>query len=436
MEVLLYKCAMYLSCVCEVFLLCWFLQSIFPVYEDRRSIRMVLTAGCAAIIYTVNGLGIPSMNLICGLCVFEIYIWLTFRVGWRRHILYLVFIFVLFIITEFVFLYVYRVLGIDMKTPGFGRVCILFTEKLFELAIVQVLRRKCRYLSGNTGVSKAKNLFIQPVSVWLLLNGILLWGQSPLDRMCIFAGGILSIISCIADFALVDQLLEAEHSAKEKELLQLKTALEQDHYRRMDKVNREYAGYLHEMRHIVQTIQQFSESENKGELNKLSAEASGLLDRKSLLDTRIYLKDPIANAILTERAQTAREKNIRYDVSVQPGLSMDFVDETDKIRILGNLIDNALEAAEKCADGYVLLDLHMENDSLLILKVINSVQQQDVKKRFRYLTTKEDWKRHGFGLKNVNELADKYYGLFDITEEKNEFIALLALSNVQKTEKK
>lgn len=436
METWIYQSILYTGCVLEIYLLFCFMKMIFPVYEERRGVCAALTAGCAAAVYGVNHLGSPWMNLICALFLCECYIWLVFRTGWRQNLLYLIFYVMLMSITEFLFLFVYDALGIDLQTTDLRRACVLMMEKLLEFVIIQVIRSKHHYLSGTVSGSKVKSLFIQPLSAWLLLNGIVIWGQPPFDRICIFSGGILSVVSNIVDFALVDRLLEAEHAVQENELVRLKADLEQKHYQRMEAVNREYAGYLHEMRHIVRTIRQFSGSDDPGVWKDLAEEASVLLDKKSLLDTRIYLKDPIVNAVLMERARMAQKKKIRYEVAVQPGIDLHFLEETDKIRIFGNLIDNALEAAERCTEGYVRIDLHMENPSLLILKIANSFLPQPHRKGKPGLTTKEDPKKHGFGLKHVEGLADKYHGLLDITEEKEEFTALLALSKVQNPEKK
>lgn len=435
MELFICECVMYLSCVFEIYLLFYFLKDIFSAYEERICVRVMFTAGCAAILYAVNSLQLPGVNMICALCVCELYIWLVFRAGWKESITYLIFFFVLFIIAEFVFMFLYGLLEIDVQRASFRRVCILMLEKLFEFVIIQILRKKRHYLSGKTGDSKVKSLFIQPVSIWLLLNGIVILGHSPFDKLCIFAGGILSIISNIVDFSLVDRLLEAEHSLKEKELVQLKTVLEHSHYLKMEKLNREYADYLHEARHIVQTIRQFSETENTGALKELSIEASRFLDRKDRLDTEIYLRDPIVNAVLMERAERAKGKGIRYEVMIQPGVELEFLRETDKIRIFGNLIDNALEAAEICENGYVSIDLRMENANMLIMKITNSCPRRTVKKRTVFQTTKKDQRKHGFGLKNVSELAEQYQGLLDITEEENEFIVLLVLSNMHNIQK-
>ena len=86
-------------------------------------------------------------------------------------------------------------------------------------------------------------------------------------------------------------------------------------------------------------------------------------------------------------------------------------------------------------NGYVSIDLRMENANMLIIKITNSCPRRTVKKRTVFQTTKKDQRKHGFGLKNVSELAEQYQGLLDITEEENEFIVLLVLSNMHNIQK-
>lgn len=436
MEEILYTLIMYGNCVFEIFLFHVFLEAMSPVFEERKSAQYGAAVGCATVLYAVNSLGNPYLNLAGSLSVFVLYAWLIFRTDLKHSLLYAVFCIVLLAILEFVFQYVYRTFGIDSRSTDIRRSCVLIMEDLFGFIVIQAVKKIHRNAWKDADYSNARSLFIQPMAVLLLLNGIVIRGQFPYDYLCIFIGGILNIVSNIVNFSMVERLLEAENAVQENELLKLKTSLERSHYRRMEQVNREYAGYLHEMRHIVQTIRQLSDTENAGVLKQLSEEASKLLEKRSLLDEGIYTDDPVMNAVLTERAQTAREKDIEYEVNIQPGVRLDFVSETDKIRIFGNLIDNALEAAGECKNGYVSVNLRTANESMSILQVRNSFRHQNRKKGMLYETTKADKRQHGFGLKNVYELADKYCGLLNITEEQNEFSVLLALSNIQKTEKK
>ena len=108
---------------------------------------------------------------------------------------------------------------------------------------------------------------------------------------------------------------------------------------------------MHEMRHIAKTIDQLLESEGGEELRQLALEAGALLKKDKLSQKRVYCTDPILNAVFMEREKMAGESKVAYEVDIQPGLCLDFINETDKIRIFGNLLDNALEACGKLSPG-------------------------------------------------------------------------------------
>lgn len=68
------------------------------------------------------------------------------------------------------------------------------------------------------------------------------------------------------------------------------------------------------------------------------------------------------NSILCERKYLAESKDISYRITLGNDLRLDFLEELDLISIVGNLLDNALEAAEKTEDGrYVECRMYMGN---------------------------------------------------------------------------
>ena len=80
------------------------------------------------------------------------------------------------------------------------------------------------------------------------------------------------------------------------------------------------------------------------------------------------------------------------------------------------------------------MELRQGNGSIVILHIVNNFKRENNKKGNVYLTTKDDKVRHGFGIKNVKELAEKYNGILKITEQENIFSITLTLSNARKVE--
>lgn len=431
----IYEVVKILNCAFDIFILYSFLELVFPVYEQRKSIKYMDAGICTALIFLVNSIGSSYLNLIGVPIVSILFTGLVFRVRLSLNILYTMFAYLVFAITEFVFHQIYRLLGLDIAVLDFKWIFRLAAEKIFCFTIVQVLRKNQSFAKDTEYYPVLKYLFVFPISSLILLNGFLLLDQYWMGYFLICLGSILLVISNAINFSLVDKLLIAEKTSKDNEILRLKINFERNHYQRMEEINREYAGYVHEMRHIVQTIKQFAEMENTGALKELSLEASALLARERPFIKKVYINDPIINTMILEYENKAEKQDIDFKIDIQPGVSLDFVSETDKIRIIGNVLDNALDAASLCEKGYISISIYVGNEEIVILRVINNFAHKNEKIGGRFLSTKKDGRHHGFGLRMVEKLSVKYNGMFKIKEENGKFVAMLALSKVQKTEK-
>ncbi len=437
-----YQIVKLVNCGFEIFFLYSFFEILFPVYEKRKNIRILEWGICAISIFFINSAGIPTLNLLGMPLICIVFVWLVFRIDLKLNIVYVLLCYMIFAVTEFISHMVYQTLNLDVSALDARWIFRTIVEKIFEFTVIQTIRKRKWYSPNRENYPTLRRLFILPISSMILLNGFLMMDQHPSGYFLICLGGILLVISNIINFSVVDKLLIAEKSAKEHEMLELKTRMEHSHYQRMDEMNQEYAAYLHEMRHIVKTLEKFADrgnftdQENADSLKKISVEASSLLTKRKSFSHRMYLHDPIINTIFLEKENEAKKAGVRFHLEVSPSVSLDFVSETDKIRIFGNLLDNALEAAKLCTDGNISAKLYMGNQAMVVFHIENNFVHQNKKKGKRFLSTKNDGKRHGFGLRQAEELAYKYHGILNIGEEDGRFVVTLALSNVQKTEEK
>lgn len=83
----------------------------------------------------------------------------------------------------------------------------------------------------------------------------------------------------------------------------------------------------------------------------------------------------------------------------------------DMCLILGNLLENAVEATQKVEGRrYIKIKMKYDKNNLLIF-MVNSYNGQLIKiddKRLK--STKTDVRNHGIGLSSVNRAAAKYHG--------------------------
>ena len=98
--------------------------------------------------------------------------------------------------------------------------------------------------------------------------------------------------------------------------------------------------------------------------------------------------------------------------------------------MVGNLLDNALQATEKCTnEKEVILNLFVsENRQFLVCKISNTFNPAFLKmKNGTLISTKKEKGVHGLGIKSVAETASANNGYFLSKTEDNSFISILAL---------
>lgn len=128
-------------------------------------------------------------------------------------------------------------------------------------------------------------------------------------------------------------------------------------------------------------------------------------------------------------------KKVGIDFSVNLNISMEMPFRgADICLILGNLLENAVEAAQK-VEGKKYIRLHMKYDkNNLLLFVANNYKGVLIKTKDKRLkSTKTDAGNHGVGLSTVYRIAAKYHGVVTIDDGvTNRFLIRVVLYGKQK----
>lgn len=122
------------------------------------------------------------------------------------------------------------------------------------------------------------------------------------------------------------------------------------------------------------------------------------------------------NAILNSKLGIAKERGIEVICSVSGDVVG--IEDIDLCNLLGNMLDNSIEANEKVTEKQ-FIELNINSDEIkMVIKVINSTSDiiSDELK-----TTKEQPELHGFGVKTIKAIAEKYNGFAEFYNDNNQF---------------
>ena len=131
-------------------------------------------------------------------------------------------------------------------------------------------------------------------------------------------------------------------------------------------------------------------------------------DIQDEFDLKIHTGDCFLDVIMNYYSYLALEENIEFVVSGRLSEEM-HLEMFDLTTLIGNILQNAIEAAVKAADPKIRIEL-IEHKKEIFIVVSNSVTEIiDTEKGFSK-TSKKDKVNHGFGLKNIAAVVEKYCG--------------------------
>jgi two-component system sensor histidine kinase AgrC len=127
--------------------------------------------------------------------------------------------------------------------------------------------------------------------------------------------------------------------------------------------------------------------------------------------------------------------NCKLDIARQAGIGVTSVISCDKKNIedidisiiIGNLIDNAIDACEK-KSGVKIIEIEIYNNkNYLIITVKNSIEKTVLRDNPKLKTIKKDKRNHGFGTSSIKSVVEKYNGMIDYYELNNMFCCSILL---------
>lgn len=215
----------------------------------------------------------------------------------------------------------------------------------------------------------------------------------------------------------------------EKELARLKTQqaelLERD-YTTLNNAYAVNAKLFHDFHNHIGILRQLLTHAKQEEAIRYLDELQAPM--QEMADT-VWTGDETVDYLINSKAQTAGESGIQYQAQVEFPRHTN-LRSADLCAILGNLLDNALEAARQVSEKegrFVRLTIRRINQ-MLVIKAENGFAILPVRKDGVLKTSKAENGLHGWGLQSVRTAAEKYDGTVQTSYTDHTFQAVVTLS--------
>lgn len=225
------------------------------------------------------------------------------------------------------------------------------------------------------------------------------------------------LLGNILIFAAYQYIQQMNQRYMDLRLQQQKEQADRSYYKTLQEQYDNQRVMIHDIRHHLGLIKELAKAQNE----KVVVDYVTEMEHLPVLQRQIlYCKEPILNALLIRYHDLCRQKKISFSVDVRK-CSIEGMDNTDIASLFGNLLENALEAAQGSENPFLAVSFDArEPQKAWILTIVNSCKEPPQTSELGFISQKMKSELHGIGLLSVKRIIKKYKGYFEQYYEKND----------------
>ncbi len=412
-----------INAIAEILIIALFYHCIF----DRKynsTITYVISYLVAFAVLLASTLNISSPYMRIGV-TFVILLLIAFLMydGSKKVKLFASIYFILiFFISETLFVGILAIMGYgnpsELLESNMGRILGMIGTKIFDFWIIVY---SCRIYKN-----KVKSL---PFRYWVLiilmpfLSAIILNQIFPANRSetNVMIGYVISVCGVLyLNFSVFNYF---ESYDKQIRLATLEQIMEREseNYRAIAGSYAEIRNIKHDLRNQVVVLNDLLKDDKYDEAKQ---HINQLYNGVEKVTSVCYTGNSAVDSIINLKGDYARNRNISYTSKIKVN-SIDF-DTISICRILGNAIDNAVEACERMEtdEKCVCIEMH-QLDNKLIIEIENTSLPVDVN---NLITSKENKEAHGIGMQSIRQTVESMNGYVSCNYENGYFSIKIVLS--------
>ena len=286
---------------------------------------------------------------------------------------------------------------------------------VFGIAFVLLNKRINNY--ENIKVNSSIILLISALILFtdIIFNSFVIYIDEGFNKTYAYTICLYNILCCFMVLFIQFSVMNTKKVENElKVTSQLLTTAEERYKENKENINL-INMKCHDLKH------QIREYGKKGNINQSSIE--DLENMINIYDSNVKTGNESLDLILTEKSLLCQKKKIKLTCLADCS-KLDFIGDTDLYSLFGNALDNAIEAVIK------IKDKEKRNINLIVRNVGNYIsilvenyfdEELNFGENGLPMTTKKDTLNHGYGIKSIQYIVEKYNGRLTISHKDDMF---------------
>ncbi len=226
--------------------------------------------------------------------------------------------------------------------------------------------------------------------------------------VCLAAAGLMAINIIV--YFLLENIIEANEIREKQNRMEQQFIFQEQKYEQASQSFKNIGSVIHDTnKHLVY----LNECIGHGEYEEAKNYIGTAIERLDKSYKRINTGFLPVDALVSNSLNIAESNNITFKSDIKIEKERINVERYDFCVALGNLLDNAVEAARKVVnpdDRYISVSI-ITADNSLIIHIENSSERMT---NSDFKTDKKNVLLHGYGISNVKMISEKYGGVFTI----------------------
>lgn len=277
----------------------------------------------------------------------------------------------------------------------------------------------------NTSTPKFFSLLLTLIPILSIVLEIALFKEDELRPSIYFTSVSCVILANCIIIYLYDSFLKYSYEHTQMELVKQ----EHEAYKKQSELlqtnQQELRSFRHDINNRLIALQAILDTENISEAQHY---VNNMTDMINNITEFSKCGNIAIDSMINYKLSLAQKNDIKikYDIAVPLGLN---IDNDDLLIIIGNLLDNAIEATSQLEENRFIQILIEFSKGCLIIYTRNTYDSHLNITNGKLNTTKSNKKLHGIGLKSIETAVQKYNGLLDISYNEKIFETSILLYN-------